>query len=78
MKMKHIVGLSGGIDSQATALWVRNRFPAPTPRAVSSIREFSDGDLIELMGQVGIAGIPRPLQERARLALAHLKMTEGW
>ena len=25
--MKHIVGFSGGIDSQATALWVRNRFP---------------------------------------------------
>jgi 3'-phosphoadenosine 5'-phosphosulfate sulfotransferase (PAPS reductase)/FAD synthetase len=24
--MKHIVGLSGGIDSQAAALWVRNRF----------------------------------------------------
>lgn len=26
--MKHIVGLSGGIDSQAAALWVRNRYPA--------------------------------------------------
>ena len=26
--MKHIVGFSGGIDSQAAALWVRNRFPA--------------------------------------------------
>lgn len=26
--MKHIVGFSGGIDSQACALWVRNRFPA--------------------------------------------------
>lgn len=26
--MKHIVGFSGGIDSQATARWVRNRFPA--------------------------------------------------
>lgn len=26
--MKHIVGVSGGIDSQATALWVRNRYPA--------------------------------------------------
>lgn len=25
--MKHIVGLSGGIDSQACALWVRNRYP---------------------------------------------------
>lgn len=25
--MKHIVGFSGGIDSQATALWVRQRFP---------------------------------------------------
>lgn len=25
--MKHIVGLSGGIDSQATARWVRNRYP---------------------------------------------------
>ena len=25
--MKHIVGLSGGIDSQAAALWARNRFP---------------------------------------------------
>ena len=24
---KHIVGFSGGIDSQACALWVRNRFP---------------------------------------------------
>jgi 3'-phosphoadenosine 5'-phosphosulfate sulfotransferase (PAPS reductase)/FAD synthetase len=27
-RMKHIVGLSGGIDSQATALWVRQRYPA--------------------------------------------------
>ena len=26
--MKHVVGFSGGIDSQATLLWVRNRFPA--------------------------------------------------
>lgn len=26
--MKHVVGFSGGIDSQATALWVRERFPA--------------------------------------------------
>lgn len=26
--MKHIVGFSGGIDSQAVSLWVRNRFPA--------------------------------------------------
>lgn len=26
--MKHIVGFSGGIDSQACALWVRQRFPA--------------------------------------------------
>lgn len=26
--MKHVVGFSGGIDSQATALWVRDRFPA--------------------------------------------------
>lgn len=26
--MKHVVGLSGGIDSQACALWVRQRFPA--------------------------------------------------
>ena len=26
--MKHIVGFSGGIDSQACALWVRERFPA--------------------------------------------------
>ena len=26
--MKHIVGFSGGADSQATALWVRQRFPA--------------------------------------------------
>jgi 3'-phosphoadenosine 5'-phosphosulfate sulfotransferase (PAPS reductase)/FAD synthetase len=25
-KIKHIVGFSGGIDSQATALWARNRF----------------------------------------------------
>lgn len=25
--MKHIVGISGGIDSQACALWVRQRFP---------------------------------------------------
>ena len=25
--MKHIVGFSGGIDSQACALWVRNHFP---------------------------------------------------
>jgi len=25
--MKHIVGFSGGIDSQAVALWVRNRYP---------------------------------------------------
>lgn len=25
--MKHIVGFSGGIDSQATARWVLNRFP---------------------------------------------------
>lgn len=25
--MKHIVGFSGGIDSQACALWVRQRFP---------------------------------------------------
>ena len=25
--MKHVVGFSGGIDSQACALWVRNRFP---------------------------------------------------
>jgi hypothetical protein len=26
--MKHVVGFSGGADSQATALWVRERFPA--------------------------------------------------
>lgn len=26
--MKHIVGFSGGIDSQACALWVRQQFPA--------------------------------------------------
>jgi 3'-phosphoadenosine 5'-phosphosulfate sulfotransferase (PAPS reductase)/FAD synthetase len=26
--LKHIVGFSGGADSQATALWVRQRFPA--------------------------------------------------
>jgi 3'-phosphoadenosine 5'-phosphosulfate sulfotransferase (PAPS reductase)/FAD synthetase len=26
--MKHIVGFSGGIDSQAVALWARQRFPA--------------------------------------------------
>ncbi len=26
--VKHIVGFSGGADSQATALWVRERFPA--------------------------------------------------
>jgi 3'-phosphoadenosine 5'-phosphosulfate sulfotransferase (PAPS reductase)/FAD synthetase len=26
--MKHIVGFSGGIDSQRAALWVRERFPA--------------------------------------------------
>lgn len=26
--MKHIVGFSGGIDSQAVLLWVRNRYPA--------------------------------------------------
>ena len=26
--MKHIVGFSGGVDSQACALWVRQRFPA--------------------------------------------------
>jgi 3'-phosphoadenosine 5'-phosphosulfate sulfotransferase (PAPS reductase)/FAD synthetase len=26
--MKHVVGFSGGIDSQAASLWVRNRFPA--------------------------------------------------
>ncbi|NKE69850.1 phosphoadenosine phosphosulfate reductase family protein [Candidatus Manganitrophus noduliformans] len=26
--MKHIVGFSGGIDSQATARWVLNRYPA--------------------------------------------------
>lgn len=26
--MKHIVGFSGGIDSQATARWVLNRFPS--------------------------------------------------
>lgn len=26
--MKHIVGFSGGIDSQACALWVRDRYPA--------------------------------------------------
>lgn len=25
--MKHIVGFSGGIDSQACARWVLNRFP---------------------------------------------------
>lgn len=25
--MKHLVGFSGGVDSQATALWVRQRFP---------------------------------------------------
>ena len=25
--MKHIVGFSGGIDSQATARWCLNRFP---------------------------------------------------
>jgi 3'-phosphoadenosine 5'-phosphosulfate sulfotransferase (PAPS reductase)/FAD synthetase len=27
-RLKHVVGFSGGIDSQATALWVRERFPA--------------------------------------------------
>jgi len=26
--LKHIVGFSGGVDSQAAALWVRQRFPA--------------------------------------------------
>lgn len=26
--MKHIVGFSGGIDSQAVLLWVRNRYPS--------------------------------------------------
>lgn len=26
--MKHVVGFSGGIDSQAAALWVRKKFPA--------------------------------------------------
>ena len=26
--MKHVVGFSGGIDSQAVLLWVRNRYPA--------------------------------------------------
>lgn len=26
--MKHVIGFSGGADSQATALWVRQRFPA--------------------------------------------------
>jgi 3'-phosphoadenosine 5'-phosphosulfate sulfotransferase (PAPS reductase)/FAD synthetase len=26
--LKHIVGFSGGIDSQAVTIWVRNRFPA--------------------------------------------------
>ena len=26
--MKHVVGFSGGIDSQACARWVLNRFPA--------------------------------------------------
>lgn len=26
--MKHIVGFSGGIDSQACARWVLNRYPA--------------------------------------------------
>lgn len=26
--VKHVVGFSGGIDSQATALWVREHFPA--------------------------------------------------
>jgi 3'-phosphoadenosine 5'-phosphosulfate sulfotransferase (PAPS reductase)/FAD synthetase len=26
--MKHVVGFSGGIDSQACALWVRERYPA--------------------------------------------------
>lgn len=28
MAMKHVVGFSGGIDSQATARWVLNRYPA--------------------------------------------------
>ena len=34
--MKHIVGFSAGIDSQATLLWVRNRFPANDIIALNS------------------------------------------
>jgi 3'-phosphoadenosine 5'-phosphosulfate sulfotransferase (PAPS reductase)/FAD synthetase len=53
--MKHIVGFSGGADSQATALWVRQRFPAEDvillntdaggnehPITIGFIREYSE------------------------------------
>jgi NH3-dependent NAD+ synthetase len=33
---KHIVGFSGGVDSQATLRWVRNRYPAENIIAVNS------------------------------------------
>lgn len=34
--MKHIVGFSGGIDSQACALWVRQRFAPEDSRCLPS------------------------------------------
>lgn len=52
--MKHIVGFSGGIDSQAALLWVRNRYPAEdiialntqagrneSPLTVAFVKEYS-------------------------------------
>lgn len=44
--MKHIVGFSGGVDSQACARWVLNRFPWFEERA----RCVTDSNVIWLLG----------------------------
>ena len=52
--MKHIVGFSGGIDSQAAALWVLNRFPREDVILLNSDAGVYGG------GDVGNLGVEEP------------------
>lgn len=45
--MKHIVGFSGGIDSQATARWVLNRFPKEDVVLLNSLAGRNEHPLTE-------------------------------
>lgn len=45
--MKHIVGFSGGIDSQATARWVLNRYPADDVILLNSLAGRNEHPLTE-------------------------------